>query len=44
MKNSIWIVISILLLVACSSTPEFTRIINGKSEVSPTSNRLFKLK
>lgn len=41
MKNRVWIVIGALFLVACNSKPEFTRIIDGKSEVSPTSDGLF---
>lgn len=41
MKNCIVFLISALLLVACNSTPEFTRIINGKDKVGPTSNGLF---
>ena len=30
MKNSVWIITSVLLLWACNSTPEFTRVIDGK--------------
>lgn len=41
MKNSVWIIISVLLLWACNSTPEFTRIIDGKDKVGPTSDGLF---
>lgn len=41
MKNCIVILISALLLVACNSTPEFTRIINGKDKIGLTSKGLF---
>ena len=39
--NNVWIIISVLLLSACNSTPEFTRIIDGKDETSPSSDGLF---
>lgn len=41
MKNSVWIITSVLLLWACNSTPEFTRIIDGKDKVGLTSDGLF---
>lgn len=40
MKNKILIVISALLLMACSSTPEFTRIIRGKARTGTLSDSL----
>ena len=41
MKNSVWIITSVLLLWACNSTPEFTRVIDGKDKVGLTSDGLF---
>ena len=41
MKNSVWIITSVLLLWACNSTPEFTRVIDGKDVGFPMSTGLW---